>query len=194
MDTERLVAILSGYYSSLSDSFRAALQREATFLSLPKNHFLIEAPRPPEFVYLLQEGFAAGFVYEEGQRKIHSFWGVGDVILSPQRCFEKTTSEEFVQLSETSEVWCLSHASLGHLLELHEEARTLYRTVLGRYYALTRARLFDIQHRTAWQRFQKLLEQFPQLEQKVSQECIASYLGITPQSLSRIKREHRGSS
>ncbi|HNP94094.1 MAG TPA: Crp/Fnr family transcriptional regulator [Cyclobacteriaceae bacterium] len=194
MDTKLLEAGLSHYSSSLSDSFKSALRQEVTYLSLPKSHFLLEAPRPAEFIYLIQAGFAVGFLFDEGQRKIHSFWGAGDIILNPQGCFERSSSIEFVQLVEPSDVWCLSRNSFRQLLETYSDAQLLYRIVLGRYYTSLRSRLYDVQHRTAWHRFQKLVQQFPNLEQKVSQEFIASFLGITPQSLSRMKREHRGDS
>lgn len=190
MDVEQLFGVLS-HHHSLSDSFKAALQQEITFLSLPKNHFLIEAPRAADYIYLLQEGFAAGFVFEEGDKKIHSFWGAGDLILDPHTCFEKGQAVQFVQLTENSTVWCLRHTSLVTMLELFTEVRALYRIILGQYYAQSQSRLFDVQHKTAWQRFQKLVQQFPYIEQKVSQEYIASFLGITPQSLSRMKREQR---
>jgi CRP/FNR family transcriptional regulator, anaerobic regulatory protein len=43
--------------------------------------------------------------------------------------------------------------------------------------------------KTASQRYDLLLKQFPTIQNRVAQQHIASYLGITPQSLSRIKRE-----
>lgn len=190
MDIEKLFAVLP-LSDPPSESFKASLQQEAIYLSLPKNHFLVEAPRPTDHVYLLEDGFAIGLVFEEGQKKIHSFWGAGDVVLTPQGCFERAHPVEFVQLTEGSNVWCLHHTAVENLFELFKEARALYRLVLGRYYALTQSRLFDLQHRDTWQRYEKLLHQFPHLEQRISQEYIASYLGITPQSLSRMKREQR---
>lgn len=190
MDAEQLFGILSDQLV-LTDSFKTALQQEVTFLSLPKNHFLIEAPRPSDHIYLLQEGFAKGFVFEEGEKKVHSFWGAGDIIVNPHGCFEKVPSVEFVQLTEKSKVWCIGQTSLKVLMDSFKEARSLYRIVIGRYYVQSQSRLFDVQHRSAWQRYQKLIQQYPVIEQKVSQEYIASFLSITPQSLSRMKREHR---
>ena len=190
MDAEQLFGILSDQIV-LTDSFKTALQQEVTFLSLPKNHFLIEAPRPSDHIYLLQEGFAKGFVFEEGEKKVHSFWGAGDIIVNPHGCFEKVPSVEFVQLTEKSMVWCIGQTSLKVLMDSFKEARSLYRIVIGRYYVQSQSRLFDVQHRSAWQRYQKLIQQYPVIEQKVSQEYIASFLSITPQSLSRMKREHR---
>ncbi|HRE65783.1 MAG TPA: Crp/Fnr family transcriptional regulator [Cyclobacteriaceae bacterium] len=190
MDAEQLFGILSDQLV-LTDSFKTALQQEVTFLSLPKNHFLIEAPRPSDHIYLLQEGFAKGFVFEEGEKKVHSFWGAGDIIVNPHGCFEKVPSVEFVQLTEKSMVWCIGQTSLKVLMDSFKEARSLYRIVIGRYYVQSQSRLFDVQHRSAWQRYQKLIQQYPVIEQKVSQEYIASFLSITPQSLSRMKREHR---
>jgi len=129
MDAEQLFGILSDQLV-LTDSFKTALQQEVTFLSLPKNHFLIEAPRPSDHIYLLQEGFAKGFVFEEGEKKVHSFWGAGDIIVNPHGCFEKVPSVEFVQLTEKSMVWCIGQTSLKVLMDSFKEARSLYRIVI----------------------------------------------------------------
>ncbi len=193
MNAERLFEVLSEMHA-LSDSFKAALLQEVTFLSLPKNHFLSEAPRTSDHVYLLADGFAVGFVFEEGEKVVHSFWGAGDIVLHPHCWFEKDSSVEFTQLAEKSEVWCISHEAIKVLMDSFKEACSLYRIIIGRYYFQSQTRLFDIQHRTAWQRYQRLIKLYSSIEQKVSQEYIASFLGITPQSLSRMKREHRGDS
>lgn len=47
----------------------------------------------------------------------------------------------------------------------------------------------DLLTKTAKQRYEVLLSQFPNIQNRISQSHIASYLGITPQSLSRIRRE-----
>ncbi|TPE42447.1 winged helix-turn-helix domain-containing protein [Pontibacter mangrovi] len=51
-------------------------------------------------------------------------------------------------------------------------------------------RLFhkDLFTRSAWERYLDLLQTHPRIEQKVSKEVIASCLGVTPQSLSRLLR------
>lgn len=49
----------------------------------------------------------------------------------------------------------------------------------------------DLLTRTAKDRYIQLLQKFPQIQQRVAQKHIASYLGITPQSLSRLRREIR---
>jgi hypothetical protein len=64
---------------------------------------------------------------------------------------------------------------------------------MNQYYENSRERTHDMQHLNARERYQKLLANFPQIEQIIAQEFIASYLGIAPQSLSRLKRQMRGS-
>jgi hypothetical protein len=74
------------------------------------------------------------------------------------------------------------------LLQDFPEANAIYRMVMNEYVEQLRERIHDMQHLSAVDRFKKLHDRLPRIEQIVSQEYLASYLGITPQSLSRLKR------
>ena len=90
---------------------------------------------------------------------------------------------------EGSDLLCLSHAALYRLFDKHQETHYLYHKIMNRHYAKCRARIYEIQRLSASQRFVTLLKAYPNIEQIVSQDNIASYLSITPQSLSRLKRQ-----
>jgi hypothetical protein len=51
-------------------------------------------------------------------------------------------------------------------------------------------RTHDLISLSAWERYLDLLQRHPKIEQKISKEIIASYLGITPQSLSRLIKDN----
>lgn len=63
--------------------------------------------------------------------------------------------------------------------------------IMNRHYAKCRARISDIQRLSALARLEILLNIYPDIEQIIPQESIASYLNITPQSLSRLKKRKR---
>jgi CRP/FNR family transcriptional regulator, anaerobic regulatory protein len=187
---EGMYKVLSDFIP-LSEDFKKDLEQGLIPLSLPKNHFLLGPPKTAEHIFFLVKGFVMGYSFDDGQKRVDSFWGPGDIILSQAGCFEKISHGEFIQLMETSEVLCLPHKALAGLFETHKEARALYRIVLGGYYINSRERFVDLQRLTLRQRHEKLLARYPHIEQKLPQEHIASYLSITPQSLSRLKRQQR---
>lgn len=187
MSTKKLRDTLSALHP-LSSEFWSALEERLTLLSFPKHHKLLEAPAISNHAYYLNDGFAMSYFFHDGKKHIENFWQPSQIILSPKSFFEQVASKEFIQLTAPSEVLCISHKDVFHLFDLYKEALAIYRYVMNQYYERARERIWDIHHLTADERFTKLLVTYPLIEQHVSQEQIASYLGITPQTLSRLKR------
>lgn len=188
MSFDRFFQVLTGI-NPISEKFRNAIEKELIPLSLPKNHLLLEAPKVSDHVYFLQSGFAMSFAYVEGQKLVDRFWKPEQIIMSPKSFFEQVPSLEFIQLMESSEVLCINHKNVMQLLEEFSEANFIYRVVMNQYYEQSREKFMDMRQLTAEARHSKLTRTYSRLEQIISQEFIASYLGITPQSLSRIKRQ-----
>jgi CRP/FNR family transcriptional regulator, anaerobic regulatory protein len=191
MNLERLLQVSSAMHP-LSDPFKEALDKHMTHLSLPKNHLLLEAPRISDHAYFLDKGFAMSYTFFDGKKHVGRFWKEGQIILSAKSFFERKPSDEFIQLMQKSDVICISHDSVLELLANHKEANILYRIIMNKYYELMRERIHDLQHLNSVQRYRKLRRTFPDIEQLIPSEYLASYLGIVPQTLSRVKRKAGG--
>jgi CRP/FNR family transcriptional regulator, anaerobic regulatory protein len=187
MDTGNLFQALEEIYP-LSADLKNALASELTELSLPKDHFLLQPPQVSDHAYFLVQGFAMSYMFVEGERKVEWFWKKNQFIISLRSFFEQKPSKEFIQLAQPSVLLCISYKSLLRLLYESPEANGINRLIMNKYFENSRQRLREIQQLSAYDRFRRLIAHYPSIEQFVSQECIASYLGITPQSLSRIKR------
>jgi|SRR5690606_25203598 CRP-like cAMP-binding protein len=184
----RLFAFLSEIHP-ISDAFRSAIERELTLMSLPKNHMLLEAPRVSDYAWYLDSGFAMSYTYTDQGIRVDNFWRSGQIILSVKSFFEQIPSTENIRIMVPAEVVFISYKSVQRLFQQFGEAHFIYESVLNRYYEESRERANDIINLDAKARYHKLLATFPRIEQMVSQEHIASYLGIAPQSLSRLKRQ-----
>jgi CRP-like cAMP-binding protein len=187
MNAERLFHELSIIHP-LSEEFKNALGKEITHLSLPKNYVLLEAHKISDHAYFLDGGSAMSFTFKDGKKQLEWLWQSRQLIVSPKSFFEQVPAKEFIQLLEQSEILCISYASVLRLFESFPEAHFIYRVILNKYYELSRERIREMQNLNGEQRYQKLLKSFYNIEQILPQEQIASYLGMTPQSLSRIKR------
>jgi CRP/FNR family transcriptional regulator, anaerobic regulatory protein len=187
MNTDPLFQALSAIHP-VSPDFKASLLKELSCLELPKNFNLLEAPKISDHVYFLNRGSAMSYTFVDGRKHVEWLWKKDQLIVAPRSFFEQMPSREFIQLTEPSEVLCVSHAGVKRLLASFHEANFVYRIIMNQYYELGRKRIRDLQQMDGEARFKKLLQAFRHIEQILPQEYIASYLGITPQSLSRIKR------
>jgi CRP/FNR family transcriptional regulator, anaerobic regulatory protein len=188
MNAEQLFHVLSTIHP-LTGDFKRAIEKELVHLSLPKNYLLLEAPRISEHAYFLEKGFAMCYTFVKGKKQIEWFWTSRQIIVSTKSFFEQVPAKEFIQLIEQSEVLCISYAGVLRLFDAYPEAHFIWRGVMNQYYERSRERIHDIQFADAEERYKKLLFDYPGIEQFIPQEYIATYLGITPQSLSRIKRK-----
>jgi CRP/FNR family transcriptional regulator, anaerobic regulatory protein len=189
MQTERLFRVLSRT-RPFSLECKEALHRELKLVAYPRGHYLVQAQTAAHHAYFLETGFAVSFRYQRNKRVVTDIWEPGQIILSPKSFFEQLPTEEIIQLTTDGELLSISYASAIMLIEHFPAANFLARDITADYYARSEERILDLHTLDAWQRYRKLLHAYPGIEMNVAQELIASYLNITPQSLSRLKAEH----
>lgn len=189
MNTDRLFEVLSKMHLLALD-FKEALERELKFSTFPKGHNLVQADTAAHGAFFLETGFALSFRYQGNKRVVTDFWQDGEIVLSPKSFFRQLPTDEIIQLAIDSELLSISHASAQKLFKEFPVANFLARDIAADYHARGEERIIDLHTLDAWPRYQKLLDSHPGIELKVSQDNIASYLNITPQSLSRMKAEH----
>lgn len=188
MNADKLLQILSRIHP-MTNAFKKALESELIGLSLPKNYLLMDALKIADHVYFLNHGFAISYTFQDGSKQIESFWKTHQLIISSKSFFEQVPTGEFIQLMVQSDLLCISHAGVLRLFDRFPATHLIYRTLMSKHDEWNRQRIRDLKTLNAEQRYKKLLTTYSNIEQIVSQEQIASYLGITPQSLSRIKRK-----
>lgn len=112
-------------------------------------------------------------------------WWVSD----PYSFLSGTPSKENIDALEDSEVLLIDRASRDALLEAVPKMERFFRLLMEANLVATRRRIIGLISDTAEQRYLAFLKTYPNLVERVPLNQIASYLGITPQSLSRIRKE-----
>ena len=90
---------------------------------------------------------------------------------------------------QDSEVMLLGKSSRDELLEACPKMERFFRLLIEANHVATNQRIADSLSASAEERYLKFIKTYPKLFEQVPQNHIASYLGITPQSLSRIRKE-----
>lgn len=188
INTEKFFQVLSSFHP-LSRAFREALSKELRIISYPKSHFLVQMYSVAHYAYFLDNGFAVAYHLDEGEKIVTSFFKPTDIIFSPKSFIEQSEATENIQLTMDSDLLVVSYTSAHKLFDQFPVANFLARTITAQYYARSQERYIDLHRLSAWQRYEKLLISYPGIERNVSQELVASYLNITPQSLSRLKHD-----
>ena len=112
-------------------------------------------------------------------------WWVGDI----GSFYEKSPAFHSVQALEDSELLVINPEKKEELFREIPKLERVFRIVIQKHLMSTQKRFLTTISENADQRYLNLLAKIPQIEQLVAQHQIASYLGILPESLSRLKKQ-----
>ena len=154
----------------------------------PKNYLLHEKGTVCEHIYLIQKGLARTFFYKDGKDITVHLASEGEVITAVDSIISLKKSRYNVELLEDSEVYSISYEALQSLLSQHPEYEKYVRLVLERMYTEGADRIEEFLFFSAKERYDNLVKTRPQLIQRVNLGHIASYLGMTQETLSRIRK------
>ncbi|QXP56540.1 Crp/Fnr family transcriptional regulator [Cellulophaga sp. HaHa_2_95] len=161
-----------------------AIFEEETY---PKSHILIRAQKIEPKLYFMKKGIVRG--YSEFETGDITFWfgKEGNPILSMKSYVENKRGYENIELLEPSTVYSADSHTLKLLFKKDIAIANWGRILAEQELIKTEERLISRQLRTATERYQELISNEPDLIKRVPLNHIASYLGITQVSLSRIR-------
>ena len=102
---------------------------------------------------------------------------------------KQTPSVYNIDAIEDSEVLLMDVVSREKLFHAIPEATIFFQELLQNRQAATQKRIIYSMSSSAEQRYLEFIKTYPSFTQRVPQHMIASYLGITPESLSRIRKQ-----
>lgn len=139
---------------------------------------------------VLQSGFLRAYTYNhEGEEVTTAFYAPGAAVFEVASFFNRVPSKENIQALADSKGWFITYEQLNHLFHAYPAFREFGRAVLVTGFAALKERMLSTITETAEQRYLSLLRTNPDIFQQAPLKQIASYLGITDTSLSRIRKE-----
>ena len=176
-----------GRYHALSPHVVDKLRHCFQEVILPRNEYLVTEGKTCRHLYFLEKGALRGSYILEGKEVTHWFAFAPDFVTSFHSFITQQPAVENIQLLEGSVLWSISKNMLTSLMNEHHEIERIVRTAYEGYYIRLEERFVNAQFKTATERYQQLLTQSPHLLERVSLGHIASYLGISQETLSRIR-------
>jgi CRP-like cAMP-binding protein len=157
---------------------------------LNKNDFLFKEGRVCNEYVFLEKGFVRAFAYDtEGNDVTTNFHSAGQVVFEVSSFFNRTASKENYMALVDCEGWMITYDQLNSLFHSRPEFREFGRSVLVKGFSALKIRMLSMITETAEQRYSALLNANPEIFQQAALKHIASYLGITDTSLSRIRKD-----
>ena len=141
------------------------------------------------FLYFILGGFVRVYYLDrEGKEVTHWFCGKDAIITSPYSYLKRGPNILFFEALEDTELLLLSADQLEKLIQQMPDLGDAFRHINAEFAMVLSRRIMGIHTETAEERYLRLMKEHPHLFQKAKLSHIASFLGITQQSLSRIRK------
>lgn len=150
--------------------------------------FLKEGQRC-DYLYYILNGFTRVYYLDlQGNEITHWFCAKDSIITSPFSFVKREPNILFFEALEDTKLLLISSSQVEKLLQHLPELGEAFRHINAEFAMVLSRRIMSIHTETAEERYLKLMQEHPLLFQKAKLSHIASFLGITQQSLSRIRK------
>ncbi|CAN5574895.1 Crp/Fnr family transcriptional regulator [soil metagenome] len=154
-------------------------------------HFLREGQVCHE-VAMISTGLVRYYINEDGNEGTYYFSKEGDFVCDYESFLPQAPSSKNIQALEDTSLYLVSYDGLQQIYQGVKQGERLGRLGIEQVFVNVLQQLSSFYRDSPEERYQRFLTTFSTISQRVSQYYIASYVGIKPQSLSRIrKRETR---
>lgn len=171
----------------VSDETIRELESRLTLCRFPKKHRLIRENTYSKYAYFIEKGMTRSFWPVNGEEITTSFSCEGGIVFSMDELYYNKASEEVVETLEEVEAYRISLADLTRLWETNIElcnwGRIAHQDEYRRLHRSHQERLTL----PAKERYEAFKAQFPDVCRRANLSYIASYLGITLSTLSRLR-------
>lgn len=186
MDTHPIVKHLERYHP-ISDEDKAYIEQIAVWHEYPKHELLLRAGSVCNHVYFVVDGLIRNFYYKDG-RDVTTWFGINDTFDTIlDSILNRRPSRFNIETVEPTRLYAISFSDLKTLYERSHTMERVGRLSTLDNFLFLENRLYALQFYTARERYANFLEMFPGLANRVPLTHIASYLGITLETLSRIR-------
>lgn len=175
------------HYCQLGPTALKSLGAALKPLELKKDAFLVTEGKICQHVYFLERGCVRGY-YTLEDREITCWFGFENNFVTSLLSFStQKPGMENIQCLEDCTLWAISYEDLHRLYAKHADINRLGRIMHERYYVMLEERVVRNHFKEARERYENLLTQAPHILQRVPLGYVASYLGMTQETLSRMR-------
>lgn len=173
----------------LDEDSKSALSKVLQRLELPKGYLLLRPGAVCHHFYFIEKGLTRTFYIKDGKDVTDWLSAENSIAVSIVSFITGQPDVRGIELLEPSLLWAVSRTDLDNLYTQYHDIERLGRLLVSSGLIQMQQRFDDLHFATAQQRYHKLMDTHPSIINRVPLGMIASYLGITQETLSRIRSQ-----
>ncbi len=174
-------------YINLSDEAEKDILNLALFESIPKGHLLLKEGKTCERLYFIVKGTIRTYHYQKGKDITYWIYPENSMITSWHSYILRKPASEYIETTEDSTLISLTYNQWQEVYLKYPKLERFGRIILEEQMALIDDFFKGYYFLTAKEKYKLLTTAFPTITQRANLGHIASMLGISQETLSRIR-------
>ena len=156
-------------------------------MKFAKNEKILGEGETCEYIYWVVKGLVRQYYFKNGKDLTEYMATENTIVMSIESLFMEKPSSQIIQTLEPTIVYAMSKKELEAVAMRSVNIQILYRKILEESLIISQQRADMLRFESAQDRYQKLVKSCPQLVLRAPLVYIASYLQMTPETLSRVR-------
>lgn len=173
--------------SPIKQESRDAFVSKCKIFNFSKGKYLLKSGQVSQYLYFVKSGIGKVYYLKEGKEIIDWISDEGNILTSVSSFLTQKASLHFVKLMEDSELIGISYTDLEGLFNKYHELERLGRKLTIMALVQLQDRINSMQFETAKNRYESFLVNYPNCINRISLGDLASFLGMTQVTLSRVR-------
>lgn len=173
---------------SLTDEMKYKIAMRCEVKTYKKGEILLKEGSVCRHLFFIEKGVLRTFSYQDGKDVTSWIYFDNQLFTSWGSYLTQSPSLDYIVVEEAATILTISHDTMEQLYEELPQLERFGRKVLEAQVAFVEAFSREYNFAPAKQRYEMLLEYFPDITQRVNLGHVASFLGISQETLSRIRK------
>src|SRR6187549_250052 len=176
------------YFYPLSEGIKDYFRKHTYSCSFRKGKLLLKAGEVCEHIYFIKKGAVRGFI-KDGTKDITTWiTAENEIVSSISSLDSKEPTLENMQAIENCDLLAIKYTDFQDLYNKFPEFNIVARKILQKYYQDAERRAFIARVANAEKKYRLFLTRYGHLANRIPLKYIASFLGITLETLSRVRK------
>lgn len=176
-------------YIKISNELRSALSERMHYVSLKKGDLVHNADKVCTQSYFIQKGLLRTYFLKDGKEISEYFPSEGEWCNSPKSLFTRQKDIYYIDAIEDTETFCIHVNDLVYLFDHFPEMERYSRLSMGTVVGHLMERIASLRFASAKEKYDHFIQTYKGIYHRIPLGMIASYLGITQETLSRIRTQ-----
>jgi CRP-like cAMP-binding protein len=176
-------------YIKLSDALKLELANRITFKTFKKGQLVHNADHVCTKSYFIHKGLMRTYFFKEDKEITEYFSAENEWVNSPRSFMQQRKDIYYIDTIEPTECFCLPVTDLVYLFDNFPEMERYARLSMGTAFGHFMERITSMRFTTAKEKYQHFCETYHDIYHRIPLGMVSSYLGITQETLSRIRAE-----